>query len=59
MPAGDGAVEGTVVAARRAGAGQRLELAVPGGRLDVDVPADAPTAGGLAVLPRVWHLYDP
>jgi sulfate transport system ATP-binding protein len=59
VPAGDGAVEGTVVAARRAGAGQRLELAVPGGRLDVDVPADAPTAGGLAVLPRVWHLYDP
>jgi len=34
-------------------------VAVPGGRLDVDVPADAPTAGGLAVLPRVWHLYDP
>jgi len=25
----------------------------------VDVPAAAPTAGGLAVLPRVWHLYDP
>ncbi|HZW28146.1 MAG TPA: sulfate/molybdate ABC transporter ATP-binding protein [Trueperaceae bacterium] len=59
-PGAEGAIEGVVVASRRVGANQRLELEAGRGRarLDVDVPHDAATRGRVAVLPRAWHLFD-
>ncbi len=59
-PGVEGAIEGVVVASRRVGPWQRLELEAGRGRarLEVDVPHERAAAGRVAVLPREWHLYE-
>jgi len=57
----EAAIDGVVVASRRAGAWRRLELEVGRGRarLDAYVPQEVAPTGRVAVLPRAWHLFDP